>query len=151
MADDSDDGRAGRASVVLVDDNADLLILLEHMFEREAFYVLATARDGQAGIEVVQEHQPDVVVLDLAMPKLDGEAALPLIIEASPRSMVVILSAHVDEERAVRLLGAGAFSAHTKGNLFRLPTLVGEDLARYRRKFGGADADRDGASSREST
>lgn len=85
--------RAEAISVVLVDDTPDIRLLLRKGLQRMGpFHVLGEAGDGQQGVEQARRHQPDVVLLDLAMPVMDGLEALPLIRAASPRSKVVVLS-----------------------------------------------------------
>jgi signal transduction histidine kinase len=80
-------------SVVLVDDTPDIRLLLRKGLQRMGpFQVVGEAGDGQDGVDQVRRHQPDVVLLDLAMPIMDGLQALPLIRAASPRSKVVVLS-----------------------------------------------------------
>jgi DNA-binding NarL/FixJ family response regulator len=80
--------------VLLVDDVADIRLLLRSLF---AVYpgveVVGEAGDGQQAIELAGTTQPDLVVLDLSMPVMDGVAALPAIREAAPGARVVVLSA----------------------------------------------------------
>lgn len=129
-----------RPTVVVVDDEPDVLFLVERLLSRDGFEVGWTASDGASAIELVREVQPDVVLLDLAMPDLDGETALPSIVRESPRTMVAIFSAHLDPERAERLLQHGAFTAYDKSELERLPSVLAEDLAGFRRVLAGEDA-----------
>lgn len=128
-----------RPSVVIVDDEPDLVLLVDRLLSRSGFEVVGTARDGRAGIETVAEHQPDVALLDLAMPHLDGAEALPDIIRRAPETMVAILSANLDNEKAERLMYRGAFAAYDKGDLGRLADVLEEDLASFRRVLDGAD------------
>ncbi len=85
---------ASRLGVLLVDDVADIRLLLRSLF---AVYpgveVVGEAGDGQQAIELAGTTQPDLVVLDLSMPVMDGVAALPAIREAAPGARVVVLSA----------------------------------------------------------
>lgn len=129
----------GPATVVLVDDEPDVLLILERLLERAGFDIVGTARDGQAGIDLVAEQQPDAVLLDLAMPRIDGEASLPELLRRAPRTMVAILSAHVDEALSERLFRRGAFAAYVKGDLGGLPAVLAEDLASFRRVLDGED------------
>lgn len=127
------------ATVVLVDDEPDLVVLLERMLGSAGFEVVGTAGDGVLAIETVAEKQPDVVVLDLRMPRLDGAAALPTIVREAPRTMITILSANLDSERVEPLLLRGAFTAYDKGDLSRLSGYLSEDLASFRRILEGHD------------
>ena len=80
--------------VVLVDDVDDLRLLLRTMFTPyPGVEVVGEAADGEAAIAVVTATQPDLVVLDLSMPVLDGVAALPRLRRAAPSARVVVLSA----------------------------------------------------------
>lgn len=128
------------ASVVLVDDEPDLRFLVDKILVRSGFELLGTAEDGLAGVELVAREQPDVVLLDLAMPRLGGQEALPQILREAPATMVAILSAHLNTDRARGLLTAGAFAAYDKGDLARLPALVDEDLDTFRRVIEGEEA-----------
>jgi two-component system, chemotaxis family, chemotaxis protein CheY len=128
------------ATVVLVDDQTDLLLLMGKILTSNGFEVAGTAEDGRAGVELVAATQPDIVVLDLAMPRLTGEEALPEIIRQAPRTMVAILSAHLDTERAQKLLLMGAFSAYEKGDVGKLPELLLDDLGAFRRVIAGEEA-----------
>lgn len=126
-------------SVALIEDEPDLLFLMSKVLERAGFDIVGTAADGLEGIELVRERQPDAVVLDLAMPKMDGEQALPTIVKHAPATMVAICSAHLDDERADRLLRMGAFGAYSKSELTLLPALLREDLQRFQRVLDGED------------
>ena len=100
-------------SVVLVDDTEDLRFFLRLTFERdEEFRVVAEAADGAAGLEAAVSHQPDVVLLDIAMPVMDGLQALPLIRERCPETIVVMLSAFGPKyglQHQAMLLGAHGY------------------------------------------
>ena len=125
--------------MVLVDDEPDILFLLERLLEQHGFTVVATARDGEQGIAEVAEAQPDVVLLDLAMPTLDGEAALPTLVLEAPHTMVVVLSSHVDPARTRSLLERGAFAVYDKVDLDDVGESLVHDLDRFRRALGGED------------
>ena len=128
-----------RPRLVLVDDEPDILFLLERLLATHGFAVAATAADGHEGIEAVAETQPDAVLLDLAMPTLDGEAALPTLVLEAPHTMVVVLSSHVDPARSRALLSRGAFAVYDKVDLDDIGRVLGEDLARFRRALDGED------------
>lgn len=97
---------------VLVDDDANFRLLLRYILRRDArFEVVAEAVDGVEGIEAAKVHQPDLMLLDLRMPRLSGEAALPQVLDASPRTRVVILSGILasEAEQKTRALGASGY------------------------------------------
>ena len=80
-------------SVVVCDDVPELRRLARAVLEEEGeMEVVGEASDGREAIEVIERHQPDVAVLDLSMPELDGLEAIPLIHQVSPRTEIVIFS-----------------------------------------------------------
>jgi DNA-binding NarL/FixJ family response regulator len=81
-------------TVVLVDDAEAVRNLYRSRLDRsEHFQVVGEAADGQEGLMVARTHQPDLVLLDIAMPVMDGLQALPLICVACPATSVVMLTA----------------------------------------------------------
>ena len=78
---------------VVIDDTTDIRDLLRFALSRGGMDVVGEAGDGQAGVEVVREERPDVVLLDLAMPVMDGIEALPLIRDLVPEAQIIVLSA----------------------------------------------------------
>src|SRR5438445_5579670 len=81
---------AGR-TVLVVDDDPVIVKLLQVNFEMEGYQVL-TAADGQEGLERAQHDRPDVIILDVMMPKLDGlEVAKALKLDAKTQDIPVIL------------------------------------------------------------
>jgi CheY-like chemotaxis protein len=101
--------------VMLVDDVADLRLLLGSLFKAyPGIEVVAEAADGEQAVRLAALHQPDLVVLDLAMPVLDGASALPRLREAAPGSRVVVLSAVAPASEPDTLsLGATAYVEKT--------------------------------------
>ena len=130
---------SAKPSVLLVDDEADLLYLLERLLQREGFDVVGTASDGEEAITMVASAQPDAVLLDLAMPTLDGQAAVPRLVLDAPTTMVAILSAHVTAEQARSLFDLGAFCVYDKAAVSTIATALRADLARFRRALDGED------------
>ena len=114
---------ADTISVVLVDDSEDLLYLVRGALERSGrFRIVAEAADGEQGVAAVAASRPDLVLLDIAMPVMDGLQALPLIREACPTAVVVMLSAFGDSsgmpQRAMD--GANGY-IHKDGRIQALP------------------------------
>ena len=101
--------------VVIIDDTVDLRELLRLALERGGFEVVAEAGDGRAGIETVEEHRPDVVLLDLAMPVMDGLEALPTLRRLLPDGKIVVLSGFGAQQMAARAVAAGADGYVQKG------------------------------------
>ena len=80
-------------SVVVCDDVPELRQLARAVLEEGGeMEVVAEAADGREAVEVIEHHQPDVVVLDLSMPELDGLEAIPLIHQVAPKAEIVIFS-----------------------------------------------------------
>jgi two-component system, cell cycle response regulator DivK len=68
----------GMARILYVEDNDDNIYMLKQRLERKGFEVLV-ARDGRAGVEAAREHMPDLILLDLGLPVLDGWEAARLL------------------------------------------------------------------------
>jgi len=82
-----------RISVVVCDDVPELRQLVKTVLEEDPeIQVIGEAGDGRAAVEMIERLQPDVVVLDLSMPELDGLEAIPLIHQVSPPSEIVVFS-----------------------------------------------------------
>lgn len=98
--------------VLLADDVGELRALVRLTLERSgSFEVVAEAGNGEEAIEAAGSVQPDLVLLDVSMPVMDGLEALPLILEASPGARVVMLSGFAEERLGdeARRLGAIAY------------------------------------------
>lgn len=97
------------ASVVVVDDVAGLRTLYRKVLEqRSSLEVVGEGSNGREGIEAAREHDPDLVLLDLSMPEMDGLEALPKIKEAAPDARVVILSGFCEDRLGDRARNLGA-------------------------------------------
>jgi CheY-like chemotaxis protein len=84
-----------QVTVILVDDADDLRALYRLRMDRtDDFRVLAEAANGLEGLAAARAHNPDLVLLDISMPVMDGLQALPLIREACPATNVVMVTAH---------------------------------------------------------
>ncbi len=102
--------------VLVVDDAEDLRALLRIKLDRvEGLQVVGEAVDGLDAVEQATELQPDLVTLDVAMPRMDGLEALPLILDAVAGVRVVVLSAFNEETMAQNALAAGAAHYVVKG------------------------------------
>lgn len=106
---------AAPARVLVVDDTSDLRDLLRLALERNGFVVVAEAGDGRQGIKAAREQQPDLVLLDLAMPVMDGLEALPLLRGVCPNARIVVLSGFGADTMTRRALEAGADGYLQKG------------------------------------
>ncbi len=106
-------------SVLVVDDSADLRELISMVLERhpEGWRVVATAAEGRAAVDQARAAQPDLVLLDIAMPVMDGMQALPLIREVAPAATVVMLSGYPFSTAGEGALNAGAHGYLEKSDL----------------------------------
>ena len=95
--------------VFLVDDVRELRLLVRLTLEEDpGIEVVGEASDGQAGVEGVAATQPDVVLLDLSMPDMDGLEALPLMRQRAPAARLVVLSGHEAGRVSLEALDQGA-------------------------------------------
>jgi DNA-binding NarL/FixJ family response regulator len=98
------------ARVLIADDHPLTRDALAGLLTANGFEVVAQAAGGQEAIERSAELAPDLIVLDLTMPEMDGLSALPRLREAAPAAAVVVLTAAEDDENllaAIRLGAAG--------------------------------------------
>ena len=95
--------------VLLADDHTIMRKGLRLLLERQGnITVVGEASDGRECVELAQTTQPDVVVMDLAMPNLNGIEAARQIVAQNPNVAVAVLSMHSDESYVIRALKAGA-------------------------------------------
>lgn len=95
--------------ILLADDHSVMRTGLRLVLERqEDFHVVAEASDGREAVALAQQHKPDVVVMDVTMPNLNGIEAARQIGAALPQVSIVMLSMHSDEAYVLRALKAGA-------------------------------------------
>lgn len=101
--------------VLIVDDQTlirdGLVTICEHLPGVE---VVGTAADGEEAIDAVAQHRPDVVLMDLRMPRMDGIAATHTIHQRHPDTHVVVLTTYSDDESVTAALAAGALGYLTK-------------------------------------
>jgi DNA-binding NarL/FixJ family response regulator len=108
--------RGRRDRVLIVDDAANLRELLTLLLETEDdFEVIGTACDGEQALIVAEALQPDIVLLDLAMPVMDGMQALPQIRRRVPEAIIVIFSGFEQTALVDEALAAGADAYLEKG------------------------------------
>lgn len=112
----TDKGPVSNARVLIVDDDSAARRLERLILDTASgFDVVAEAEDGRQAVALARHHQPDLVLLDLAMPGLGGLEALPLITAVAPRARVVVLSALEGRERASMAYANGAAGYIEKG------------------------------------
>ncbi len=101
-------------SVLLVDDHTMLRQGVRRALEAEGIVVLAEAANGADGVRLALEHQPDVVLMDVSMPGIDGIEAVRQLIAADRRQRIVMLTMHMDRDVIDRAIRAGAVGYLTK-------------------------------------
>jgi two-component system, NarL family, response regulator LiaR len=110
--------------VLIVDDHGVVREGLRAYLELEPdIQVVGEARDGQEGVRRAQELHPDVVLMDLVMPTMDGVDATARIKQHHPDTHVIVLTSFLDDERVVPAIKAGATS-------YLLKDVAAADLAR---------------------
>lgn len=98
-------------SVLLVDDVPDVRTLLRLACRRHGgLEVIGEAGDGKEAVELAEALQPDVIVLDIAMPEMDGLSAIPQLHEVAPESRILVLSGFAGglvAQKAIELCAMG--------------------------------------------
>ena len=95
--------------VLIVDDHVVVREGLRSFLElQEGIEVIGAAGDGAEALDVAQRLSPDVVLMDLVMPRLDGVEAMRRLRELVPRARVIVLTSFLDDERLMPAIRAGA-------------------------------------------
>lgn len=98
-----------KTRVLLVDDHRIIREGLRALLEQQPdFEILGEAGDGRSAVRMVREHKPDVVILDVAMPDLNGIEACRQIVSENPYTRVLALSMHSGKKFVSEMLAAGA-------------------------------------------
>jgi DNA-binding NarL/FixJ family response regulator len=102
--------------ILIVEDDPVMQLGLEQFFEEYPQYqIVGTAADGYLGVEAAIEFQPDMVVMDIGLPQLDGIAATQQIKSKLPNVRVVMLTSHRNETETIAALASGAEAFCIKG------------------------------------
>ena len=137
----------GQIRVLIADDSAVVRGLVARWIGEAGFAVVGTAANGRIALEMMARHDPDVVLLDIDMPELDGTQALPLLLARSPGLQVVMMSTLTTRNADISLkclaLGAVDYLAKPESNR-GVTTSDGfrNDLLERIRVFGAARARR---------
>jgi DNA-binding NarL/FixJ family response regulator len=100
---------AGKASVLVVDDHALLRTGVANIINQEPdLRVVAEAGNGLEAVEAFERHRPDVTLLDLRMPVMEGVEAVRQIRERDPEARVIVLTTYDTDDEITRALRAGA-------------------------------------------
>ena len=144
-----------RVRVLLADDHALMRAGIRSLLGTlRGVEVVGEARDGQEALRLVETLRPHVVLMDIAMPGLNGLEATARIVRDHPETRVIILSMHVSEEYAARALRAGgagylpkdadlrelelAIQAVARGETYLSPAVSTHVVADYRRRLAEA-------------
>ncbi len=107
--------------IVIVEDDPMMQLGLEQSFQDyPQMQIVAQAEDGLSGVAAVRQHQPNLVIMDIGLPRLDGIAATQQIKAALPQTRVVMLTSHTAETEIVAALASGADAYCIKGTNIEL-------------------------------
>jgi CheY-like chemotaxis protein len=110
--------------VLVCDDERDIRILYRSAFEAAGAEV-ALAEDGIEAVERAADYHPDMIVLDLRMPRRTGQEALPDLHRLCPEASILVVSAHLLVDHFSRMVDLGAHECFDKLDfLGRIPDLV---------------------------
>lgn len=125
--------RLSKVKILLADDHIMLRQGIRLLLDREPdFEIVAEAGDGEEAVTLVGEYKPDVVLMDVGMPKLGGLEATRQIKAAHPATAVLVLTIHDDEEYIIGFLEAGAVG-------YLMKSAYGEELSRAIRSIMAGD------------
>ncbi len=95
-------------SVLIVDDAAFMRMMLKKILTAEDFEVVAEASDGREAIKKYEEHEPDLVTMDITMPDMDGLEAVKEILDYDEDAKIIMVSAMGQQKMVVEAVQAGA-------------------------------------------
>ena len=128
-------GGAGGVKVLIVEDNPDLLEILRDLLSQE--FDVATARDGQEGVDTARSFQPDVVIMDLHLPRMSGiDAGRSIKQEVSGSVPIIALTANAAAGVSEQVLRSGCCDAYMPK-----PASLDAIRGKVRELLGGRDAD----------
>lgn len=106
--------RARKYTILVVDDDRNICKMIEINLRKEKEYVVETANSGEACLKMLREVSPDLILLDIQMPGIDGIETLKQIRDEESRVPVIMMSAHGTIEKAVKSMKLGAYDFITK-------------------------------------
>ncbi len=101
--------KAKKYNILVVDDDRNICKMIEINLRKEKEYIVETANSGEACLKAIRETIPDLILLDIQMPGIDGIETLTRIRNEEPRIPVVMMSAHGTIEKAVKSMKLGAY------------------------------------------
>lgn len=96
------------ANILIVDDSRTSRKILRTLLEENGHTVVGEAKDGQQGVDMAKELNPDVITLDITMPVLDGIGALEIIKQDNPNARVIMVTAAGQKDKIVKAVKLGA-------------------------------------------
>ena len=100
--------KEGAYTVLVVDDSIFVTKQITQILSSEGFDVIGTAEDGEQAVAKYHELKPDIVTMDITMPKMDGVTALEKIMQSNPSAKIVMVSALGKQEMVKKSLMLGA-------------------------------------------
>ncbi len=148
----------GPLSIILADDHSLVRAGIRTLLEKlPGVTIVAESGDGRETLALVHQHDPDIVIMDITMPGLNGLDATARILRECPRTKVLMLSMHTGEDYVLQALRAGAtgyllkdaataelrlaLEAVQRGETYLSPAISKEVLARHRQQANDPKAD----------
>ncbi len=131
-----------KITVLLADDHAVIRRSLRELLEEGQIKVVGQARNGREAVTMARTLRPDVILMDIAMPVLNGLQATRQILAANPAAKVLILSAHSDDAYIERMTTVGAVGFLEKQTAAEFLTEAIREVVKGRRFFSAAIAKR---------
>src|SRR5207248_1543011 len=94
-------------TIVLADDHPVVRQGIRTLLEREQFAIVGEGADGREAVRLAEKHQPDIAVIDLSMPAMNGSTAIGHIKKVSPRTKCILLTMYTDEYHILEALRVG--------------------------------------------
>jgi len=101
-------------TIVVADDHPLVRQGIRILLERESFEIVGEAADGVEAVRLAEKYQPEVIVLDLSMPIMNGITAIGQIRKVSPRTKIILLTMYTEEHHVLQALRAGVKACVTK-------------------------------------
>ena len=95
-------------NVLIVDDLTFIKMVLKDLVEKAGFRVVGEASDGEEAVRMFEEKRPDIVLMDITMPKMDGLTALQRILDKDPEAKVIMCSALGQQRLILQAIQLGA-------------------------------------------
>jgi DNA-binding NtrC family response regulator len=102
-----------KTTLLFMDDDPAILKMVGIFFKKHGFVILL-AEDGEKGLELFHAQQPDIVLVDLRMPKVDGFAVLDTVRKESPDTPIIVISGEGEKADVIKALRLGAWNYHAK-------------------------------------